>query len=355
MGWARLLLLVASGAVVLATEPATDVDELPDKYYVVVDAGSTGSRVFVYAQSRKTNEVSIARQPKDGSQAIFSVVPGLSSYAETPSAAYDDTFHDLLKFAATVIPADQVSQTPLYVRGTAGLRRISKAHRLKIFDELLSRTQNDYDFIVYGHTADLPTFDIMAGDMEGIYAWLAINHKEKALGRGPGETFGAADIGGSSSQLVFAVDLDPGTAGGEVLRGNAQAAAREAAANAAAAAEAAKKSGDLKSIMGFSLFSHSFPRTGMSAMWDDYLEQVVAGANGQGDKVDSPCLHPGQTVTYDCGLREGDYTCAQERHAGERKSLVAQNTRAVTLYGTGNFEECKRALEKQVLSHHPCP
>ena len=163
-------------------QPVDGVGGSPGKlqYYVVVDAGSTGSRAFIYKQSQD-GAVSLAAHPDmPQSPAILEVVPGLSSYAESPEKAYDDTFHRLLKFAATVIPPSKVSSTPLFVRGTAGLRRISASHRQEIFENLFARTRRDYAFqLSDGHgPGAVASFGIMAGDMEGIYAWLAINNKE---------------------------------------------------------------------------------------------------------------------------------------------------------------------------------
>ena len=152
-------------------------------YFIVIDAGSTGSRAFVYQQDATTGTVSMAPHPNGSNDAfpppaILEVVPGLSSYAENPKAAYDDTFHTLLRFADSVVPAAKSAATPLFVRGTAGLRRISAVHRRQIFDELAARTRRDYQFIVASADDAVPAFDIMPGDMEGVYAWLAINHKE---------------------------------------------------------------------------------------------------------------------------------------------------------------------------------
>lgn len=316
------------------------------QYYVVVDAGSTGSRAFIYKKSQD-GTVSLAAHPDmPKSPAILEVVPGLSSYAESPEKAYDDTFHRLLKFAAAVIPSSKVSSTPLFVRGTAGLRRISAAHRQEIFHNLFARTRRDYDFQLSDGRdpgTAVASFGILAGEMEGIYAWLAINNKEVCttlllvtaavvvptclvlmtacstctihgharartharifthtrfskgsssgvlhsvfvlmkslqihnvlvcvakgtLGAGASETYGAVDIGGSSSQIVFAVN--------------------EQMPSKALRQKDSPPAGvdDMKRVMGFDLYSHSFPRTGMSAMWDVYLHDLARGTDDVGGK-----------------------------------------------------------------------
>jgi hypothetical protein len=350
-------------------------DDIGRDYYVVVDAGSTGSRVFVFSRPIDGGEVSYVEYPRgSGTKAVYAVVPGLSSFAERPQDAYDGGFGLLLEYAAQVVPEHAIPHTPLYVRGTAGLRRLTKEHRLAIFDELLARTKRDYLFqVADGHedaeaaedataaaaaaegnaaplasssgandsssssrsaaaaiaaavaAAPVPTFGVLSGTMEGICAWLAINHEEGRLGSSPGDTFGAVDMGGSSSQLVFAVATSD-TRSGNPLRGR-----------------------DIHEAMGFDLYSHSFPRTGMSAMWDVYIQRQVGGKDGvagmAGKQLESPCLHAGQTLGLVCGERDGDFTCV---HTDDRGQLGGATITEVMLMGTGDFLACKAAFEGQV-------
>ena len=100
-----LLVLVASLASALA-----------QNYAVVVDAGSTGSRAFIYEFRHDANggrHISALHVQK--------VMPGLSSFGEHPqdAVAY---LAPLLHNAASVIDPSHHNQTKVYIKATAGMR-----------------------------------------------------------------------------------------------------------------------------------------------------------------------------------------------------------------------------------------
>lgn len=89
---------------------------ISQNYAVVVDAGSTGSRAFIYEFSQGT----------DGSRHISTlhvqkVMPGLSSFGDHPqdAVAY---LAPLLHHAASVIDASHHNTTKVYIKATAGMR-----------------------------------------------------------------------------------------------------------------------------------------------------------------------------------------------------------------------------------------
>ena len=86
------------------------------RYAVVVDAGSTGSRVHAFAFA----------ETADGGLDLLSdtfeqLKPGLSSYAAEPAKGAA-SLKPLLERAVAAVPAPERASTPVQLRATAGLR-----------------------------------------------------------------------------------------------------------------------------------------------------------------------------------------------------------------------------------------
>ncbi|CAG9791629.1 unnamed protein product [Diatraea saccharalis] len=89
-------------------------------YAVIIDAGSSGSRVLAY--KFRVPFTVFGQANLDLVEEYFEQSkPGLSSYADDPAKGAD-TIVQLIKKAEFLIPAEKRRGTPLIVRATAGLR-----------------------------------------------------------------------------------------------------------------------------------------------------------------------------------------------------------------------------------------
>ena len=176
-----------------------DIDSsFESQYAVVIDAGSSGSRVHVYE----------VRKEKNGA---FNVVdelfeqlkPGLSAYKADPKAAAA-SLDPLLDKAAARVPAAQHSTTSIALGATAGLRMIGEAAAARILDEVRDHITEKYDFKIK-RKEDVRILD---GNEEGKYAWIAVNTLLGQVGRDALETYAACDLGGGSVQCMFAMPGD---------------------------------------------------------------------------------------------------------------------------------------------------
>ncbi|XP_058061589.1 ectonucleoside triphosphate diphosphohydrolase 5 isoform X1 [Anopheles bellator] len=160
-------------------------------YAVVIDAGSTGSRVLAfefhhgYLDGRLVLDYELFQQSK----------PGLSAFAERPldGAA---SIGKLLDAAKGVVPSEKLSQTPLVLKATAGLRLLKpeQAEALLAACRELFRTS--------GFQVDGQAVEIMDGTDEGIFSWFTVNF---LLGKlNSRSTVAALDLGGGSTQVTFA-------------------------------------------------------------------------------------------------------------------------------------------------------
>lgn len=170
-----------------------------DSYAVIVDAGSTGSRGYIFTFT--TNE--------EGKRYIISqkgpkVEPGLSS-TETHEEVLVDYFLPIFIEASKYIPEHSYDRTSAYIKGTAGMRLLSDEDQSKLWQAVYHGLSSHPDFKFHLHLNNLGTID---GHMEAYYAVLASNYIEGSIDvelvPQPGtDMVGALDMGGSSTQLIF--------------------------------------------------------------------------------------------------------------------------------------------------------
>jgi Golgi nucleoside diphosphatase len=193
------MVLLWIGAGLLGGSPAPS---LGSGEVVVIDAGSSGSRVYVYSYSLdlKAGDVEI------GSSAALKISPGISSYAEHPTEAFK-SIEPLLDFAYTRV-SDKTA-TPIYLMATAGMRLVAPGPREQVFQAIRDGVKADGRFRL---TSD-EQIRMISGKEEGAFAWIALNYAvDELYSRGdPREynletgTCGLIEIGGSSAQVAWEV------------------------------------------------------------------------------------------------------------------------------------------------------
>ncbi len=104
---------------------------------MVVDAGSSGSRAYLYRWPEHSGdphdllEISPVPDPADpeGRPLVKKAVPGVSSLADRPGDALE-YISPLLEFAMLHIPSRKHRETPLYILATAGMRLLEKGKQV---------------------------------------------------------------------------------------------------------------------------------------------------------------------------------------------------------------------------------
>jgi apyrase len=164
-----------------------------DKYAVVIDAGSTGSRVHVF-KFLETSKGELELQSDDFEQ----LKPGLSAYADKPEDAAK-SLKPLLQRALKVVPKSMQSSTPIMVGATAGLRLLPNGKADIILDHVRKYLEQ------FPFTSADGAVTILSGQSEGAFAWLTLNYLLGNLGKPFDETVAAIDLGGGSVQQAFAM------------------------------------------------------------------------------------------------------------------------------------------------------
>ncbi|XP_008977363.2 ectonucleoside triphosphate diphosphohydrolase 4 isoform X3 [Callithrix jacchus] len=205
---------------------ATDTNNPNVNYGIVVDCGSSGSRIFVYCWPRHNGnprDLLDIRQMRDKNRkpVVMKIKPGISEFATSPEKV-SDYISPLLNFAAEHVPRAKHKETPLYILCTAGMRILPESQQKAILEDLLTDIPVHFDFLFSDSHAE-----VISGKQEGVYAWIGINF---VLGRFehiedddeavvevniPGSesseaivrkrTAGILDMGGVSTQIAYEV------------------------------------------------------------------------------------------------------------------------------------------------------
>ncbi|XP_063566473.1 ectonucleoside triphosphate diphosphohydrolase 7 isoform X2 [Gorilla gorilla gorilla] len=197
---------------------ATDTEDPNLNYGLVVDCGSSGSRIFVYFWPRHNgnpHDLLDIKQMRDrNSQPVVKKIkPGISAMADTPEHA-SDYLRPLLSFAAAHVPVKKHKETPLYILCTAGMRLLPERKQLAILADLVKDLPLEFDFLFSQSQAE-----VISGKQEGVYAWIGINfvlgrfdHDDESdaeatqeLAAGRRRTVGILDMGGASLQIAYEV------------------------------------------------------------------------------------------------------------------------------------------------------
>ena len=110
--------------------------ETEKNYAVVVDAGSTGSRAFIFGfftDEKGHRQISSTVGTK--------VSPGLSEFVENPEDAVEYMLPTFLD-AAQIIPKHKHISTKIYIKGTAGMRLLPEDQQTRIWDTLYEGLDN---------------------------------------------------------------------------------------------------------------------------------------------------------------------------------------------------------------------
>ncbi|KAI0086951.1 nucleoside phosphatase family-domain-containing protein [Irpex rosettiformis] len=182
-----------SGTVYCKTPFKADIPIV--QYALMIDAGSTGSRIHIY----KFNNCGAS--PEYEYEVFKQIHPGLSKFEGKPLEAAQ-SLDILLDEAIKVVPSALQTCTPVAVKATAGLRLLGATESQEILDAVKHRLEEKYPF-------SLPAKDpvvIMDGSDEGVYAWITANYLLNTIrSTTPANTptYAVLDLGGASTQIVF--------------------------------------------------------------------------------------------------------------------------------------------------------
>lgn len=162
------------------------------KYIAVVDAGSTGSRLYLYetAPAEEFGTITMlfnARHP---------ALPSLAGFKDNPVDAGSQGIRPLLDDLTGYLSAHHISpnDVPVSVMGTAGMRMVDTAQATAIYSSVRAA------IAAAGYAAvDVKTIQ---GKDEGLYSWADVNYA-KGVFQNRARPYGLIEIGGASAQVAY--------------------------------------------------------------------------------------------------------------------------------------------------------
>lgn len=188
------------------------------KFYVILDCGSTGTRVYVYKASANYNKdgggLSILLSPlPEGLISTHNSQTGRAYNRMETEPGFDKLVHNvsgltgaikpLLQWAEKQIPKNAHKSTSLFLYATAGVRRLPSSDSGWLLNNAWLIMKNS------SFLCQREWIKIISGMDEAFYGWIALNYHLSVFGTMPQkETYGALDLGGSSLQVTFESNED---------------------------------------------------------------------------------------------------------------------------------------------------
>jgi hypothetical protein len=279
-----------------------------DQYSVVIDAGSTGSRAYIFKFSQNNEGKKIVESKKG-----LKIEPGLSSIDLNKNSLLNYLL-PLIIDAKSQIPLENHKETSIHIKGTAGMRLLPNDSQDILWKLVYEVLTHNKQFPFKLRKEDLGTID---GHDEAFYAVLSSNFIEGSIDAElrPQLTvpmIGAFDMGGSSTQLIFYVGNTSKTS--PVTRDD--------------------------------FWSHSWINFGVEKMREKIIDRLLNSI----DKSDQGQRNANVNIGFD-----GEVSLQYNTQDPENKIFIANPCTFVghehvwndthVLFGTGNGKECVNVLK----------
>ncbi|ELR05624.1 Guanosine-diphosphatase [Pseudogymnoascus destructans] len=200
-----------SGAGSTTCTKSSDPSKPLKQYVLMIDAGSTGSRIHVYRFNNCGPTPYLEDEAFKMTPKVVGGSSGLSSYDDDAEGAAK-SLDMLMDVAMEYVPENLRSCSPVAVKATAGLRKLGDVKSDKILAAVRTRLETKYPFPVVSTKEG--GVEVMEGTDEGVFAWITTNYLLDKIG-GPDQIPTAAtfDLGGGSTQIVFEPTFKSGAGG----------------------------------------------------------------------------------------------------------------------------------------------
>ncbi|CAF0809094.1 unnamed protein product [Didymodactylos carnosus] len=274
-------------------------------YGIVVDAGSSHSRIFLYSwPSDKSDGLGLTSRVKQ--ENTWDVDgPGLSYVDPKNISGY---FQTAMKKCTDSVPNNRKGRTLIFLGATAGMRLL-QIQNPDLTNRLLNATRTYFSTLPISFVAPENQVRIISGKEEGLSSWITGNilYNELYLRNKPLETYGITDMGGASTQMSF---IDENDKSSEVTTMNLF-------------------------DTDYSVYSHSYLCYGQDQFRYKYRRELVYNAPIESTIITDPCLQP----KYNETLMQSSFF---NTPCSVRDSPI--NSTTITFVGSGNFDLCQTII-----------
>ncbi|KAE9397393.1 hypothetical protein BT96DRAFT_977051 [Gymnopus androsaceus JB14] len=303
---------------------------------IVIDAGSSGSRVQIYSWKDPSffTDLSTAfshtlpkveKGTRLGDDWSTKVEPGISTFARNPEDI-GSYLRPLLGHARDKIPPSLHSSTPIFLLATAGMRLLPPDQQAVILEETCSFLVHHSDFKIDEPSEVGPCGSsvlIITGEEEGLFGWIAVNYLMDGFS-GQRTTYGFLDMGGASTQIAFEPGKDQELDAKNLIEVR------------------------LRLLDGEEIRHKVFVTTWLGYGTNQARERYVGKAinefeelrSGEADVLFDPCLPKDLEL-----VETPTYTGYADEHMKKAHRLI----------GTGSFEQCMRKTSPLLNKNTPCP
>lgn len=314
----------------------------PSHFTIILDCGSTGTRVHVYEWSHDNRKVqenfpivvhSISGESAEiyGHENVLAYLrvqtePGLDKFLHNESGLRA-SIEPLLNWAEQHIPSDAHRKTPVFLLATAGLRKLPSSDAKWILDKAWAI------LVSYPFICQRSRVRVISGVEEAYYGWVALNYNMDKIDNTHGhKTFGALDLGGSSLEVTF----EPG--------------------------EETKGEYAVKLNIGsveHQLYAYSLPAYGLNDAFEKSVimlhkklsersnEELHFSNNQMNLQIKHPCLQAGYRQSYHCSKCYPNQAGSPQN--GRRITRKEISGTEIELVGDPDWAECQ-ALAKSTVN-----
>ncbi|KAH7839505.1 hypothetical protein Vadar_005153 [Vaccinium darrowii] len=327
-----LLFLLLCAAIIYAIQSYYSNWSQTSKFYVVLDCGSTGTRVYVYRATindKKDGNLPILLSSlPEGFQRKHRLYRGRAYNRMETEPGFDKLVHNisglkgaikpLIKWAEKQIPKHAHKTTSLFLYATAGVRRLPSSESQWLLKNAWSILRNS-PFL-----CQREWIKIISGMEEAYYGWIALNYHTGVLGSIPKkESFGALDLGGSSLQVTFE------------------------------SKEKLHSETSLKMSIGpvnHHLSAYSLSGYGLNDAFDRSVVHLLKGLPSVSNadlatgsvEIKHPCLQSGYKEQYSCSQCASIYQGGESPLSGGKgNSKGGKPGTLIQLFGAPKWEECR--------------
>ncbi|KAL7138945.1 hypothetical protein ABFS83_09G017200 [Erythranthe nasuta] len=286
-------------------------------FTVVLDCGSTGSRVNVFEwmirNGSKVYEnlpVLLRIYPDNANKSngcryhCMQTEPGLHNFVNNVLGVRD-TIEPLIRYAEQWVPLEKRASTPIFVLATAGMRRLVAKNANRVLADVENVVKE------HGFLYNKNWIKVLSGKEEAYYGWVALNYKMGVLKSSSKKipTLGLLDLGGSSLQVV--AEVDASTKDNHVLR---------------------SKIGTFE----HDIVAYSLPAFGLNEAFDRTIvmlsrTRAMRESDGGVFEIRHPCLGSGFVQNY---------TFVVSTNSSNRVHEEKNELNPVFLVGEPNWEKC---------------
>ncbi|CAL5188308.1 unnamed protein product [Lathyrus oleraceus] len=303
------------------------------KYYVVLDCGSTGTRIYVYnanIQYKRHSSLPIAikslrdglhKKPTGRAYDRVETEPGIDKLVYNVSGLRT-ALKPLVRWAKKQIPVHAHKSTSVFLYATAGVRKLPRKESKWLLDHAWSVIK-DSPFM-----CRKDWIKIISGTEEAYFGWISLNYHSGILGVNPRKaTYGALDLGGSSLQVTFESD--------QQINSETSLYVKIGSVNHHLTAY---------SLEGYGL-NEAFGKSVVHLFKKEFGSLANAEKAGKDIELKHPCLQSGYKGQYVCSR------CDKIGSIGDEKQLSKQGGSGtpLVLVGAPNWQQCS-ALAKVVVN-----